>query len=82
MYLKPGTRKIFVDVGGYDKFVIAFRLSTSKRDGDDDFLSGRIGLLLTAQKELVVERLLNVDRIMLDFNKVCLNPSLLLIARF
>lgn len=70
MYLKSETRKIFVDVGGYDKFVSAFKASTSKRDGDDDFLFGRIGFLLTAQKELVVQRLLNDDRIMLDLNKV------------
>jgi hypothetical protein len=81
MYLKPETRKIFIDVGGYDKFVSALKASTSKRDGDDDFLFGRIGFMLTAQKELVVQRLLNDDRIMLDLNKVSRCYSFL-IARF
>jgi hypothetical protein len=81
MYLKPETRKIFVDVGGYDKFVSALKASTSKRDGDDDFLFGRMGFMLTAQKELVVQRLLNDDRIMLDLNKVSRSSSFL-IARF
>ena len=81
MYLKPETRKIFVDVGGYDKFVSALKASTSKRDGDDDFLFGRMGFMLTAQKELVVQRLLNDDRIMLDLNKVS-RCSSFLIARF
>ena len=81
MYLKPETRKIFVDVGGYDKFVSALKASTSKRDGDDDFLFGRIGFMLTAQKELVVQRLLNDDRIMLDLVKVSRCCSLLM-SRF
>ena len=81
MYLKPETQKIFVDVGGYDKFVSALKASTSKRDGDDDFLFGRIGFMLTAQKELVVQRLLNDDRIMLDLNKVSRCSSFLM-ARF
>ena len=81
MYLKPETRKIFVDVGGYDKFVSALKASASKRDGDDDFLFGRIGFFLTAQKELVVHRLLNDDRIMPDLNKVSPCSSLLM-ARF
>jgi hypothetical protein len=81
MYLKPETRKIFVDVGGCNKFVSALKASTSKRDGDDDFLFGRIGFLLTAQKELVVQRLLNDDRIMLDLVKV-FRCSSFLMARF
>ena len=81
MYLRPETRKVFVEVGGYDKFVSAFKATTSKRDGDDDFLLGRIGFFLTAQKELVVQRLLNDDRIMQDFNKVSCYCCFL-IARF
>jgi hypothetical protein len=70
MYLKPESRQIFIVVGGFDKFVSAFKAGASKREADDDFLLGRIGFLLTAQKELVIQRLLNEDRIMLDFNKV------------
>jgi hypothetical protein len=73
MYLKPETRKVFVDVGGLEKFLASFRAAVNKPDADDDFLVGRIGFLLTAEKGLVVERLVNDDRILEDINKV-LNP--------
>lgn len=71
MYLKPETRKVFVDVGGLDKFLATLKAATNKRDGDDDFLLGRIGFLLTAEKGPIVERLVNDDRILEDINKVC-----------
>jgi hypothetical protein len=70
MYLKPDSRKVFVDVGGLDKFVSAFKASTNKRDGDDDFLLGRIGFLLSAEKALAVGRLVNEDRILGDLTSV------------
>ena len=70
MLLKAETRKVFVEVGGYEKFVRAFKAySITKRNAEDDFLLGRIGFFLTAQKELVVQRLLNDDRILQDLNK-------------
>jgi hypothetical protein len=59
-----------VQAGGLEKFVTSFKASTSKRDPDDDFLLGRIGFLLSAQKGEIVERLVNYDRILEDINKV------------
>ena len=70
MYLKPETRKIFVDVGGLSKFVALLKANANKRGGDDDFLLGRIGFLLTAQKDEIVEKLVNDERILEDMNKV------------
>jgi hypothetical protein len=70
MLLKPEKRNVFIEVGGLDKFVATFKASTNKRDPDDDFLLGRIGFLLSAQKGETVERLVNNDRILVDLNKV------------
>ncbi len=70
LLLKPEKRNVFVEVGGLDKFVTIFKASTSKRDADDDFLLGRIGFLLSAQKGETVERLVNEDRILEDIKKV------------
>ena len=70
LLLKPEKRNVLVEVGGLDKFVSTFKASTSKRDADDDFLLGRIGFLLSAQKGEIVERLVNDDRILEDIKKV------------
>ena len=70
LLLKPEKRTVFVEVGGLDKFVSSFKGVTSKRDADDDFLLGRIGFLLSAQKGEIVERLVNEDRILEDIKKV------------
>lgn len=70
LLLKPEKRKVFVEVGGLGKFVLSFKGSTNKRDADDDFLLGRIGFLLSAQKGEIVERLVNEDRILEDIKKV------------
>lgn len=70
LLLKPDKRRVFVEVGGLDKFVSSFKAITSKRNADDDFLLGRIGFLLSAQKGEIVERLVNEDRILEDLKKV------------
>jgi hypothetical protein len=70
LFLKPDDRGAFVDVGGVDKFVDAFKASVQKPDADDDFLLGRIGFLLTATKGPVVERLVNEDGVYNDMNEV------------
>lgn len=73
LLLKPEKQNVFIQGGGLDKFVKTFKASTttSQRDPDDDFLLGRIGFLLSAQKGEVVERLVNDDHILEDINKVC-----------
>ena|SRR5579859_240803 len=63
MYLKPDTGKTLVDVGGLPKFVDAVKKCVARREADDDFLIGRIGFLLTAQKGEVVEQLVNADSV-------------------
>jgi hypothetical protein len=71
MFLKPDTRQIFVDIGGLDIFVKMFELSANnKRIGDDDFLLARIGFLLTVQKGVIVERLVNKEQILDHINQV------------
>ena len=72
--MKPETRRIIVDVGGLKQFVTAFRACSNKRNGDDDFLLGRIGFLLTAQKGDIVEKLVNDDHILEEITKV--RPSI------
>lgn len=74
LYLKPDTRKIFVEVGGLKQFVTAFQTCSNNRNGDDDFLLGRIGFLLTAQKGDIVEKLVNDDHILGEITKV--RPSI------
>jgi len=69
LFLKPLTRKIFADVG-VNEFIKAFKLSAVKGQADDDFLLGRIGFLLTADKGEVVERLVNKKEILGDVEKV------------
>jgi hypothetical protein len=71
MYLKSETRTTFVEVGGLQYFVEAFRASTGeKSDAEDDFLLGRIGFLLSAEKSETVGRLVNQERILEDVDKV------------
>ena len=82
MFLKPETRAIFVDTGGLKYFIQAFKSSTSdKTESSDDFLLGRIGFLLTAEKSLVVERLVIDKQILEDISKVTLLNTLLLITQ-
>jgi len=71
MFLKPATRNTFIELGGVDDFVQAFEANTLKGDVDDDFLLGRIGFLLSAEKGAVVERLVKSDKILEDVRKVC-----------
>jgi hypothetical protein len=73
MFLKPETRKVFVDVGGLDKFIKFVKgsiMKPAKRDADDDFLLGRIGFLLTAEKGDTVERLVTSYSVLSDLAKV------------
>jgi Guanine nucleotide exchange factor synembryn len=58
LLLNPETRKIFVQVNGLDKYMDAFKART-ERNGGDDFLMARIGFLLTALKDDIVEQLTN-----------------------
>jgi Guanine nucleotide exchange factor synembryn len=70
MFLKPETRKVFVQVGGMERFVKLVNGRTASRDADDDFLLGRIGFLLTTKKDDIVERLVNNDHILDALAKV------------
>ena len=78
LYLKPDTRKIFVEVGGLEQYTAAFKATLKKRDDDDDFLLGRIGFLLTAKKDEIVERLVNEEGILTDITKVFLPVNVIL----
>ena len=78
LYLKSDTRKIFVEVGGLEQYAAAFKATLKKRDSDDDFLLGRIGFLLTAQKDEIVERLVNEEGILTDLTKVLLPFNVIL----
>lgn len=70
MYLKPETGKIFVDVGGLNKFVTMFKASSDKWSAEDDFLLGRLGFLVTAKQDEVAERLVNDQHILYNINTV------------
>jgi hypothetical protein len=75
MFLKPETRKVFVQVGGTERFVKLVNGRTARRDADDDFLLGRIGFLLTSKKDDIVERLVNTDHILDALVKVFVRPQ-------
>ena len=74
LLLKPEKKNIFVEIGGLDKFVANFKARTNKRNADDDFLLGRIGFLLSAQKGEIVDRLVHDDQILEGISKVLLPP--------
>ena len=71
LFLKPLTRSIFAEVGGCDIFVMLFKGNVDKREAEDDFLLGRIGFLLTADKGEVVEQFVKEDHVLEDVSKVC-----------
>lgn len=48
-----------------------FKGNVDKREADDDFLLGRIGFLLTADKGEVVEQFVKEDHVLEDVSKVC-----------
>jgi hypothetical protein len=71
MYLVPGTKKTFVEVGGYDSYIQFFkeRVSTEVLNPEDDFLVARMGFLLSAEKGDIVQRLLD-DSVLQEIQKV------------
>jgi hypothetical protein len=70
MYLVPGTKKTFVEVGGYDSYIQFFKEKvTEVLNAEDDFLVARMGFLLSAAKGDIVQRFVD-DGVLQEIQKV------------